>query len=332
MTAHFDPNFALLPVVPFPIAVVDPLLIRRDTRRKPFRVIDSVEAFATHIGVSALGGDDPVITRAPVDMVRVGVALQLVGETGAAKVAHVIEAIARRMAAEGFAGREVHEDASVGSFIGEGVSSGAAAVHVVRACTAFDDVAAMVAIKEIVAVAALQDVGPGVAPQVVVELAAGDVLNALDPVPHDVLGVRPVGVAVRPTRRVVPQGDTHPVDAAGGHETCVASVHPKRRIKGSRNRRRKALVGDRIGARASIDIVHDVSIIVSAGLQARRIAVLLHQEGIVAVFPETAVYAAVENDRVVSITTPHARHKAVTEPGVIVACASNQIVVTRTSN
>ena len=145
------------------------------------------------------------------------------------------------MPAKGLASRQVDENARIRAFIG-GCIATAGPMEVIRAGSAFQNIVAIVTVEEVVAVPPPKNVVPGVAPQVVIKLAAGDVLNALDPVPHDVLGIRPVGVAVGPTRRVIPQSDPDAVNPALRHGRRVGSPWPEIRIQRSRDGRRVSLV------------------------------------------------------------------------------------------
>ena len=88
VTAVVDPDFALLLPIPFPIAVVDPGLIRRLTGSETFGEIDGIDTVAADIEVCTLGRHDPVVASAAVDMVVIGVALQFVSETRAAQIFH----------------------------------------------------------------------------------------------------------------------------------------------------------------------------------------------------------------------------------------------------
>ncbi|MNX40831.1 hypothetical protein D3C86_712230 [compost metagenome] len=80
VAAHFNPDPALLPIVPFFITVIHPLLVGRDAGRETAGIIDRIDALAADVGVSALGRDDPVVTGTRVDMVGVGVTLDLISE------------------------------------------------------------------------------------------------------------------------------------------------------------------------------------------------------------------------------------------------------------
>ncbi|MNS06290.1 hypothetical protein D3C72_377120 [compost metagenome] len=107
VTAILDPDPALLPIVPFFIAVIHPLLVGRDAGREAAGIIDRVDALTALIDVSALGRDDPVVARSGVDAVDPSVAFQLVSEARASQILYPRDLVAGRMSTKSLTPGEV---------------------------------------------------------------------------------------------------------------------------------------------------------------------------------------------------------------------------------
>ena len=286
-------------------------------------VVDGVHSLAAVEDVAALGRHQPVVAAQTGEPIGTYIARQLVGEPRAFDMLDGVEPVAGRVAAIGFARGQIDVDARIRAFVGG--SRDVRAEKVVGPGSAFEDVVAEVAVKEVVAVAALDDVVASITPEVIVEWGAGDVFDVPNPVAHDVFGACPIPITI-PGRRMVREGDHDPIDPPHRHQAGIGCMRPEG-VQRPLHGRRVSFIGHGVGAGSSIDIVHEIAVVVAAGLQAGRIAVLLHQKDVVAVLAEAAVDAAVEDDDVVAVAAVHPCAPAVSGPGIVVARAADDVIV-----
>ena len=97
------------------------------------------------------------------------------------------------------------------------------------------------------------------------------------------------------------------------------------------DRRFEALIRNSVRASARIDIIHLRPVVVSTGLQPRCVAVLLHQEDVVAILAKGCVTTASKDKCVVARAAPHAR-AGIAVPGIVVASPADEIIVTSTAD